>query len=588
MRVVLAYPPPWAINGNGCDRSPSGFGAPAGWAPDQGFGSDEIAMPYGLMSIAAQAMRKGEQVTLLNLYTFAWEDIRRIIEAARGELFGFSCLTANRRGTQALSELVRRQYPSAFIVVGGPHASALPSEILHRWAAVDAVVIGEGEVTFMEIVAMIKAGKRPQGIPGLAWRENGGVRLGGPRVRIRHLDSLASPHDHFPLSTVFASRGCPHRCTFCASPVLWGREVRFHSPDHVFSMVDRLVTVSGAKAVAFKDDTFTCNRRLVRDLCRRIIKEGLKFLWSCDTRADSLDEDLMRMMRLAGCERISLGVESADPGILRRVRKNITPEQVRCTTRMAKKYGFQVRYYMMAGNRGESCRTLDASIAFLKESLPNQFVFAVLSLYPGTEEFDRAVEAGLATHRMFFDSDRPVFKCFRKKVGGAELLERVEWVLAHARVQRFWRYGVAERKAVLNRLPDLPAAVFDLGIAYLEAGRLREAEDLLNRALAMDYPLAGLVYNALACIAAARNEIERITRNLDLADQNGTHQAVMENRRALRKWRHGGRIEPLKLVLHNGFERCGLREQPADPGPIFASNLVGAPSGSPCVYVPVF
>jgi len=124
-----------------------------------------------------------------------------------------------------------------------------------------------------------------------------------------------------------------------------------------------------------KDDTFTANRRWVLELCQRISAEGPRFCWSCDARADTLDERVLSAMRLAGCERISIGVGSASPAILAAINKQLSPAIVLRATAMAKRFGFQVRYYMMAGNRGESAATLKASLDFLNKAQPNHYVF---------------------------------------------------------------------------------------------------------------------------------------------------------------------------------------------------------------------
>ena len=132
--------------------------------------------------------------------------------------------------------------------------------------------------------------------------------------------------------------------------------------------------------IQVKDDTFTANRRRVIEICQGIRQRGLKFLWSCDTRADVLGDEILREMRLAGCERLSLGVESGSPTILRNINKRITVEQVTESTQTAKRYGIKVRYYMMLGNRGETVETFEESLAFLKRAQPHQYLFSCLSI----------------------------------------------------------------------------------------------------------------------------------------------------------------------------------------------------------------
>jgi radical SAM superfamily enzyme YgiQ (UPF0313 family) len=154
--------------------------------------------------------------------------------------------------------------------------------------------------------------------------------------------------------------------------------------------------------IQIKDDTFTTNRKRVLELCRGIRDRGIKFVWSCDTRVDVLSEDLLREMRLAGCERLSLGVESGSQAILDAIDKKITVDEIMASTELAKKYGIQVRYYMMIGNRGETRATHAESLAFLDRSKPHQYLFSCLSIYPGTRDFHDAEAAGRIHRQQYF------------------------------------------------------------------------------------------------------------------------------------------------------------------------------------------
>ena len=130
MRIVLIYPPPWKIALPGREPAFCDDGPPAGLDAARVLTGDILNVPYGLLSLAAQARRDGHDVTVLNLFTFAWHDIRRILETHEARLYGLSCFTSNRRGALALARLIRQLHPRAHIVAGGPHATALPEEML--------------------------------------------------------------------------------------------------------------------------------------------------------------------------------------------------------------------------------------------------------------------------------------------------------------------------------------------------------------------------------------------------------------------------------------------------------------------------
>src|SRR5678815_1134323 len=145
------------------------------------------------------------------------------------------------------------------------------------------------------------------------------------------------------------SRGCPWACTFCGAETSWGRGFRANSIDYVIDAIESVIERLPVKMIQIKDDTFTTNKKRVLALCKRMQDKKLGFFWSCDTRVDLLSDELLREMRLAGCQRLSLGVESGSQRILDAIDKKITPAEILASTELAKKYGIKVRYYMMLG-----------------------------------------------------------------------------------------------------------------------------------------------------------------------------------------------------------------------------------------------
>jgi radical SAM superfamily enzyme YgiQ (UPF0313 family) len=183
------------------------------------------------------------------------------------------------------------------------------------------------------------------------------------------------------------SRGCPWQCTFCGAEATWGRGFRAHSIDYVLDQLEHALTQLPVKMLQIKDDTFTTNKKRVIELCRAMRARGLRFAWSCDTRVDVLTPELVREMRLAGCQRLSLGVESGSPAILKNIDKKITVDKIVRGTEMAREVGIQIRYYMMLGNRGETGETFQETLDFLARAQPHQYIFSCLSVYPGTRDF---------------------------------------------------------------------------------------------------------------------------------------------------------------------------------------------------------
>jgi len=571
MRIVLLYPPPWKIPAPGETPDTSGNGPPKG-ATDFVMGGDFCTTPYGLLTLYAQAARAGHRVKLFNLAGFPWRDVDALIRRLDADIYGLSCFTCNRRGTALTARCIREHHRAAHIVVGGPHVTALSCEMLRHHRAIDTVVLGEGETTFLELVGRLEAGEPTDGIAGTAWRDGAEIRVAPPRQRIDDLDSLAPVHQHFAPHVLLTSRGCPGQCTYCASNTMWGRKLQFHSVEYVLDAMAAAARRLPVKILQIKDDTFTCNRRRALEICRGILDRKLNILWNCDTRADALDEELLRAMRLAGCQVISLGVESAAPEILRNVRKNVTPEQVLEATRLARKFGFQVRYYMMAGNRGETVETFKKSVDFLQEAKPNEFLFGVLTFYPGTEEFEIQKRAGGLTGEVFFKTDMLELWAFAD-ASPSDAKQISRWLAQHAAVRDYWQPGVDDCRAVLERLPDLHAAHMDLGGAHFRAGQWDPAEQYVRRAMEMGYPLPSLGHNYLACIAGRRGDIEGVQAHLERAVSGGRLQlrVVRDNTDAVRAWLKDGGAKssgPLKLAARHDFNLTTTLQQPMTPGPL--------------------
>ncbi|WP_437683610.1 radical SAM protein [Sorangium sp. So ce131] len=586
MRIALLYPPPWKIPAPGEAPDPNGDGPPADYHEGD-LDPDFHQTPYGLYSLGAQALRAGHQVKVLNLSSYPFSEVERIVRALDADVFGMSCWTANRRGVALTARCIRRLHPGAHIVVGGPHATPLAAEMLRHHPEIDTVTLGESELSFMELLERLEAGRPALGIAGTAYRAEGRVELGAPRPAIEELDALASPHDHFATHIVMTSRGCAWACTFCGAEATWGRGFRGQSVRYVLDSLEAAVAKAPVKMLQIKDDTFTTNRKRVIDICRGIRERKISFLWSCDTRVDVLGDDLLREMRLAGCQRLSLGVESGSPSILKNIDKKITVKKIIESTDLAKKYGIQVRYYMMLGNRGETAETFRETLAFLEAARPHQYIFSCLSIYPGTRDFDDAEAAGWLDREVYFRGDFQELKTpFDASEEDTALMSA--WFQENKGLRELYREGVDERRAILARLGDHHAAHLELGVAYLDAGELDLAERHAARALELEVPVPGLAYNTLACVAARRGAFQAMQDHFTAAAKRDPQHAVLiRNVQAARAWyaKGGpGKGLPLDLVARCDFQLLERTVQPALPGPLpedFATWAPAAPRPAP-------
>jgi anaerobic magnesium-protoporphyrin IX monomethyl ester cyclase len=570
MRIALLYPPPWKIADPGQAPFPPGEGPPVEYR-DGDLDADFFQTPYGLFSLAAQAIRAGHQVKVLNLSAHPWSQVERVVAALDADLFGMSCWTANRRGVGMAAELIRRVHPSAHIVVGGPHATPFARELLRHHPAIDTVSLGESELTFLELIDRLEQGASTTGIAGTAFRVGDQIELGPDRPSIRDLDSLASPHDYFGTHILMTSRGCPWQCTFCGAETTWGRGFRGHSVEYVVDAIESALEKLPVKMIQIKDDTFTANRKRALQICREIRRRGLQFFWSCDTRVDVLSEELLLEMRLAGCQRLSLGVESGSDRILQNIDKKITAQEIIEASSLAKSVGIQVRFYMMLGNRGETEETFRETLAFLDVARPHQYIFSCLSIYPGTLDFQEAVKQGWLDPEVFFTEDFQELKTpFDADEEVTELLN--SWFVEHRGVQNAYLEDVPAAQAILDKVGDHHAAHMDLGGAHYRAGNLDQAEHHVLRALELGYPAPGLAYNYLACIAFARGDLQGMQdRFLAAARTDPQHHALIQNVERTRAWfreRGPERGLPLQLSARHEFQLLERTQQPTLPGPL--------------------
>lgn len=569
MKIALLYPPPWKIAAAG-EAPHTEDGPPRGYREGD-LDADFHQTPYGLFALGAEALRAGHQVKVLNLSAYPWSKVEAIVAALDADVWGMSCWTANRRGVRLVADLIKAKHPGAYVVVGGPHATPLGPDLLRHYASVDTVCLGESDRTFFEIVSRLAIGEDAKGIAGTVYRDGARVVTAPERKNVPDLDALACPQHWFDTHVLMTSRGCPWACTFCGASTSWGRGFRAQSIDYVLDAMKSVLSRLPVKMLQIKDDTFTTNKKRVLALCKRMRQDKLEFFWSCDTRVDLLSDELLREMRLAGCQRLSLGVESGSQRILDLIGKKTTPEEILESTELAKRYGIKVRYYMMLGNRGETAESFRETLAFLERAAPHEYVFSCLSIYPGTQDFRDAERAGWLDREAFFAED---FQELKTPFDASDEDTRVmnEWFYANSGLRVGHKDGVREYRMILERLGDYHAAHMDLGAALYHEGDLASAEHHVRRALELGYPCPGLAYNHLACFAKARGDLDAM---MDLftaaAKVDPQHWVLIQNVNAARAWfKQGGpgRGLPLELTVRHDFQLLERTAQPTLPGPL--------------------
>ncbi len=318
----------------------------------------------------------------------------------------------------------------------GTHVTPMPYETMRDFPALDFVLRGEPELTLRELIDTLegRVSQRPEWltrlfketdpewdsfsgndapvgmdlsrIKGLVWRDRGEARGNADRPFIPDLDSLPPPmYSLLPLKKylmplmkgpfcfVLTSRGCPGGCKFCIKHVSYGRTVRLLSPRRVVEELKILYGL-GIRNIHMYADLFTVNREQVMGICELILREKLKIRWTCNSRVDYVDEEMLNLMGRAGCWMISWGIESGNETILKRAAKGADPKKAHQALVWARKAGIKNWGYFIIGLAGETVETIRETIQ-LSKRLPLEIaLFHVAAPYPGTPFFFEVIEKG--------------------------------------------------------------------------------------------------------------------------------------------------------------------------------------------------
>lgn len=331
-----------------------------------------------------------------------WQEIRQVVEDFKPDLVGLTAITTKFGSVLKTAEIVKKYDPTLPVVVGGPHATFLP-ELTLKSDNIDVAVIGEGERTLVNFIKAVENRGDIHGVKGISFRQNGFVHHNRPQEFIEDLDRIPFParellanqtsYTSEDMGVIMTSRGCPFNCSYCCH--MWQRKVRNRSIDNVIEEIRQVRGKWGTRQFEFKDDTFTLNRKRVEMLCDRLVSERLKINWSCSTRVDLLDEELIKKMKKAGCNVVKLGIETGSERILKETKKGVTFDQMREAARLLNKYNLFWSGYFMVGLPTETEEDIRKTYEFMKDLNPHYAGLGVYNPFPKTELFEQGVQMGL-------------------------------------------------------------------------------------------------------------------------------------------------------------------------------------------------
>jgi radical SAM superfamily enzyme YgiQ (UPF0313 family) len=356
--------------------------APGGRLPMQSF------VPMGLLSLKATAdqanvgaeIRITEVNGLINAGRihndrYFYRHLVDAILAPDDAFVGLMTDADSLHHTLIIADQIKRRSPQTLVCLGGPASSPISRLILEAFPVVDFVVRGEGELTFVDLIRSLQTGSQHDKVLGLTWRDGDRAVENAERPLIDRLDSLPIPdfgaYGVVPEAPLYldVGRGCPFNCSFCATAPFFKRRYRMKSIDRIVTELGLIRDTLSRCHVNFAHDIFTCDREWTYRFCDRLIDDDLKVSWTCSTRTDVIDPDLLKKMGEAGCVEIYYGIESGSPAIQRQIAKNLDLDWARQIIKSTVNAGIRPITGFIVGYPMETCATLNDTLRTFFEFL---------------------------------------------------------------------------------------------------------------------------------------------------------------------------------------------------------------------------
>lgn len=366
--------------------------------------------PLNLLYLATALKRAGHDVRVLDANALRMGD-EDILQEARNydpDLIGSPLYTEIMAPVYRMLSAFHDALPNARIVMGGPHASALPGETLENYPFVDYILRGESEESIASLTNALANDLPMAEIDGLSYRSGDEIVHNPPAPGARDLDALGVPARelvddvyqlkryytllvrHRPVDTIITSRGCPFNCNFCYNQ---NHHYRYRSTEHV---MDEIVSIyqRGIRDIEIVDDTFTVKRDRATALFDELIRENMRLSFRIKSRVDVVDEEFVRKAKKAGVYLISYGMESGDDEMLKRMNKRTTVADNENAIRVTRKAGVACHSGWIIGYPGETPESIDRTVKFIIKNKPTTAQLAILRPYPHTTAYREAKESG--------------------------------------------------------------------------------------------------------------------------------------------------------------------------------------------------
>ncbi len=492
-------------------------------------------VPLGLLSLKATADRAGldseirvtEVNGLINAGTIPnddhfYDDLVDAILDPDDVLVGLMTDADSLHHTLVISELLKRRSPRTLVCLGGPSSSPISRLVLETFPFVDFVVRGEGEITFVELIRSLHRGHRHSGVLGLTWRDGDRVVENAERGLVDNLDELPIPafeaYDMASGAPLYldVGRGCPFECRFCGTAPFWKRKYRMKSIERILEEMTLIRDKYGRRHANFSHDILTANREWTHRFCDRLVEAKLGITWTCSTRTDIIDPDLLSEMAKAGCVEIYYGIESGSQAVQSQIRKNLNLDWARVIVRSTAAVGIHPITGFIVGYPMETFETL-------RETIEKFFDFLQLGRF----------RAHLFTLCPYHES--PIYREYWQTA--AELAECYDLPLSPA--------GGALGEQLRNQHPIIFASTYRYAVPQIPAKLVAASEELSAQLVVLKsiWPLLLPHYDS---------PLEWYLRWVDWIEAHNAKQ------RPGTRWPHQGDAGNLLLFVTEELSRLGL------------------------------
>ncbi len=445
-------------------------------------------IPLGIAYIGAVLNKIGVDVEAIDFCVEdnAYDILDKKLESV--DFVGITSTTPTFPNACKIAAAIKKNFPKKPIVIGGAHPSVMPEQCL-KTGFFDIIVRGEGEETMKDLVLHFNSKIELKNISGISYIEHDRIKHNKDRTLIADINEIPLPsrklfpvekyNDTLPdheekATTLITSRGCPWSCVYCNKSI-FGKKYRFREPDNIIEEIKNIIQDYNVKHFNIMDDLFTLNKNRVIDFCNMLISENIVIKWRCVSRTNTIDEEILRIMKKAGCVAISFGVESGDKGILKKIKKGATTNQVRNAFAKCRKVGISTYAYFMIGFPWDTKKTIETTINFARRISPTGVTFYVVTPLPGTELWTIAEERGLV-----LDDDFSKYY-YGSKLDELPIFERPELSKTDIIYYReLAGFSISLQKRLSLRFKTLPLFIIKILFKISKIGYMRVIKQLIK------------------------------------------------------------------------------------------------------------